>query len=61
MDVGIIDKVFPLNLGRVMIIDTAFKGISIFEFGQQIFLILAVSLAFMLLAWGIFTKRTTLA
>ncbi|UCH04650.1 MAG: ABC transporter permease, partial [Candidatus Thorarchaeota archaeon] len=27
MDVGIIDDVFPLNLGRVMIVDTAFKGI----------------------------------
>lgn len=61
MDVGIIDEVFPLNLGRVMIIDTAFKGISIFEFVNEIILILIVSLAFMLIAWGIFAKRTTLA
>lgn len=61
MDVGIIDEVFPLNLGRVMIIDTAFKGISIIEFVNEILLILIVSITFMLFAWGIFAKRTTLA
>ena len=61
MDVGVIDEVYPLNLGRVMIIDTAFKGISIFEFFNEIMLIGIVSLAFMLLAWLVFTKRTTLA
>lgn len=61
MDVGIIDDVFPLNLGRVMIIDTAFKGISLFDFGGEISTVLLFSLALILVAWVIFTKRTTLA
>ncbi len=61
MDVGIIDDVYPLNLGRVMIVDTAFKGISIFEFMNEIFLILIISFIFLMTAWLIFMKRRTLA
>jgi len=61
VDVGIVDEVFPLNLGRVMIVDTAFKGILITEFLNEIFIILAMTVAFVLLAWGIFVKKTTLA
>ncbi|MHA2189313.1 MAG: ABC transporter permease [Candidatus Thorarchaeota archaeon] len=48
MDVGIIDDVFPLNLGRIMIIDTAFKGINLWDFTNQIILILVVTLFFIL-------------
>ena len=61
VDVGIVDELYPLNLGRVMIVDTAFKGIPLGSFTGDILLILEVSLAFILLAWLIFTKRTTLA
>jgi len=61
MDVGIIDDVFPLNLGRVMIIDTAFKGIHLGEFTNDIITILAFTLFFLLFAWAVFTKRTSLA
>lgn len=61
LDVGIVDELYPLNLGRIMIIDTAFKGISIFDFTREIVLILGVSLFMILAAWGIFTKKTTLA
>ena len=61
MDVGIIDDVFPLNLGRVMIIDTAFKGINLWDFTSQIILILFVTLFFILVAYGIYARRTTLA
>jgi hypothetical protein len=61
LDVGIVDELYPLNLGRIMIIDTAFKGISIFDFIREIVLILGVSLAMIVAAWGIFAKKTTLA
>jgi hypothetical protein len=61
MDVGLIDDVYPLNLGRVMMVDTAFKGISITEFTNEILLILEMSLAFILIAWIIFSRRKTLA
>jgi ABC-type multidrug transport system permease subunit len=61
MDVGIIDDVFPLNLGRIMIIDTAFKGINLWDFTNQIILILVVTLFFILVAYGIYARRTTLA
>ncbi len=61
IDVGIVDEFYPLNLGRVMIIDTAFKGVSILTFLREMFLILVVTLGFILLAWGVFKKRTTLA
>lgn len=61
MDVGIVDDIYPLNLGRVMMVDTAFKGISITEFMGEIYLILEMSLAFILLAWFIFSRRKSLA
>ncbi|TFG07851.1 ABC transporter permease [Candidatus Thorarchaeota archaeon] len=61
MDVGIIDDYYPLNLGRAMIIDTAFKGISLADFLPQILLILEVSLAFIIFSWIVFSKRQTLA
>jgi hypothetical protein len=61
MDVGIVDDVFPLNLGRVMIIDTAFKGVLLTEFMDSIYTILIFSAILILFAWIIFAKRTTLA
>jgi len=61
MDVGIVDDVFPLNLGRVMIIDTAFKGVLLTEFIDSIYTILIFSSILILFAWLIFAKRTTLA
>ncbi len=61
VDVGIVDEVYPLNLGRVMIVDTAFKGILITEFLNEILIIALMTIAFVLLAWGIYVKRTTLA
>ncbi|MFX0107556.1 MAG: ABC transporter permease [Candidatus Hodarchaeota archaeon] len=61
MDVGIFDDWFPLNLGRVMIIDTAFKGVELSVFTEEIYRILLFSIIFILLAWAIFSKRTSLA
>ena len=61
MDVGIIDDYYPLNLGRVMMIDTVFKGIPLSEFTHETRLILEVSLVFILMAWFIFSRRKSLA
>jgi ABC-type Na+ efflux pump permease subunit len=61
MDVGLVDDYFPLNLGRVMMSDTAFKGVALAEFTGDILIILELSLALILIAWFIFTRRTTLA
>ena len=61
MDVGIVDDYYPLNLGRVMIIDTAFKGISIWDFSGDIINIGIFSLLMIILAYLVFVKRTTLA
>jgi len=61
MDVGLVDDYYPLNLGRVMMADTAFKGVALAEFTSDILIILELSLALILIAWIIFTRRTTLA
>ncbi len=61
IDVGLIDDVFPVNLGRVMMVDVAFKNVAISEFFGDMYLILGLSLAFMFIAWLIFVKKTTLA
>ena len=61
MDVGLIDDYFPLNLGRVMMSDTAFKGVALAEFTNDIIIILEFSLILILIAWFIFSRRTTLA
>jgi hypothetical protein len=61
MDVGLVDDYFPLNLGRVMMTDTAFKGVDILEFVDEINIIVIMSLIFMLLAWFIFVRKKTLA
>jgi ABC-type multidrug transport system permease subunit len=61
MDVGVVDEYWPLNLGRVMIFDTAFKGVDIMIFSTEITRILAVSVGMMLFAWIVFSKRKALA
>lgn len=61
MDVGLVDDVYPLNLGRVMIIDTAFKGVSLTTFSNEILTIAGFTVAMILLAWLILARRTTLA
>jgi len=61
MDVGPVDDFYPLNLGRVMIIDTAFKGVSLAAFSNEIVRILAFTLGMILLAWIVLARRATLA
>jgi hypothetical protein len=61
MDVGLVDDYFPLNLGRIMMTDTAFKGVDILEFVDEINIIIIMSLIFLFIAWLIFVRKTTLA
>ena len=61
IDVGLVDDYFPLNLGRVMMTDTAFKGVDILEFADSIYVIVVMSLIFMFIAWLIFARKKTLA
>ena len=61
MDVGIVDEYYPLNLGRIMIIDVAFKGVSIWTFTQDIINIGIFSFLMIIFAYAVFVKRTTLA
>lgn len=61
MDVGLVDDYYPLNLGRMMMTDTAFKGVDILEFTNEISVILIMSLAFLFIAWLIFIRKKTLA
>lgn len=61
MDVGIIDEYWPLNLGRIMIFDVAFKGIPVLSFTGEIYRMTVFSITMILLAWIIFAKRRVLA
>ncbi|MHA1576885.1 MAG: ABC transporter permease [Candidatus Thorarchaeota archaeon] len=61
MDVGVIDEIYPLNLGRVMVIDTAFKGIPLFDFMSEIIIIFIFTGILIIMAWLIFSKRRSLA
>jgi hypothetical protein len=61
MDVGLLDDYYPLNLGRIMMVDVGFKNIALAEFLPQIYTILELTLALILIAWFIFNRRQTLA
>ena len=61
MDVGLLDDYYPLNLGRIMMVDVGFKNIALTEFMPQIYIILEMTLALILIAWFIFKRRQTLA
>ncbi len=61
MDVGLLDDYFPLNLGRIMMVDVGFKNIALTEFMGSIYIILELTLALILIAWFIFTRKSTLA
>ncbi len=61
IDTGIIEDIFPLNLGRRMIIDTAFKGVAISQFRTEIVLILELTGFLLFFSWFIFSRRKNLA
>lgn len=61
MDVGIVDDVYPINLGRRMIIDMSFKGIELAEFSGEVALLLVESVVLVFLGWLLFSMKRVLA
>ncbi len=60
IDVGIIDELMPLNQGLKILIDTAFKGLTLADVADPILRLLAFSVGTILLATFIFSKKPTL-
>ncbi len=60
VDVGAIDEVLPLNQGLKILIDTAFKGLTLVEVWFPVMKLLGFSLISILLATFIFSKKPTL-
>ncbi len=61
LDVGPVDDVYPLNLGRKMIVDTAFKGVSLAVYQSQVLLILEITVFLLFFAWVVFSAKQVLA
>lgn len=60
IDVGMLDNILPMNQGLKLLIDTAFKGLSLLQVLDKIFVLLAFSVSAMLLATFIFARKPTL-
>lgn len=60
IDVGWLNEVLPLNLGMSVLIDTAFKGLSLLDIIDAILRLLAISLGMILAASFIFSRKPTL-
>ncbi|NHJ15048.1 MAG: ABC transporter permease [Candidatus Thorarchaeota archaeon] len=60
IDVGALNEILPLNLGMSVLIDTAFKGLSLLDIADTIVRLLAISVVMMLAASFIFSKKPAL-
>ena len=60
IDVGILDEYLPMNQAMGLLIDTAFKGLSLLDVWQRILKLLGFSVIAMLAASYIFSKKPTL-
>jgi ABC-2 type transport system permease protein len=60
IDVGILDNYLPMNQGMGLLVDTAFKGLSILDVMDRVMTLLAFSVISMLAASYIFSKKPTL-
>jgi ABC-2 type transport system permease protein len=60
IDVGILDNYLPMNQGMGLLIDTAFKGLSLLDVLDRIVTLLGFSVIAMLAASYIFSKKPTL-
>ncbi|RDE13830.1 MAG: hypothetical protein C4K49_08085, partial [Candidatus Thorarchaeota archaeon] len=60
VDVGVLDEYMPMNQGLKLLIDTAFKGLSLVEVLAPILKLLAFSVGAILIATFIFSKKPTL-
>ena len=60
LDVGILDRVRPMNQGLNLLIDTAFKGLAILEVIDRVLILFGFSAIAILAATFIFSKKPTL-
>ncbi len=60
VDVGVLDEYMPMNQGLKLLIDTAFKGLSLIEVIGPILKLLAFSAGAILIATFVFSKKPTL-
>lgn len=60
IDVGAIDDIMPLNQALKLLIDTAFKGLTLLDVWDKILKLLAFSVAAILAGTFIFSKKPTL-
>ena len=60
INVGVLDRILPMNQGLNLLIDTAFKGLSLLEVWDRILTLFAFSAAAILTATFIFSRKPTL-
>lgn len=60
INVGALDDILPMNQGLKLLIDTAFKGLSLLQVIDRVLILLGFSLAAMLIATFIFSRKPTL-
>lgn len=60
IDVGYLNEILPLNLGMSVLIDTAFKGLTLFDIWDAVVRLLAVSVGLILASSFIFSMKPTL-
>jgi ABC-2 type transport system permease protein len=60
LDVGILDRILPMNQGMNLLIDTAFKGLTILEVIDRVLILFGFSAIAILAATFIFSRKPTL-
>jgi len=60
IDVGILDRILPMNQGMNLLIDTAFKGLSILEVIDRVLVLFGFSAIAILAATFVFSRKPTL-
>jgi ABC-2 type transport system permease protein len=60
LDVGILDRILPMNQGLNLLIDTAFKGLSLLEVMGRILTLCGFSVVAILTATFVFSRKPTL-
>lgn len=60
IDVGALDRILPMNQGLNLLVDTAFKGLSLLQVIDRVLILLGFSMAAILAATFIFSRKPTL-
>ena len=60
LDVGVLDRILPMNQGLNLLIDTAFKGLTILEVIDRVLILFGFSAVAILAATFIFSRKPTL-